>query len=145
VGLLELAGGAAVAGWAVALSVVDLRQRRLPNPLTLGGAAAILAAAAAGGRAGPALIGALALAAAYLAIHLAAPAGMGAGDVKLALGLGALTGALGSGVWALAALAAPLLTAMAGAVSAIRGRGGTVAHGPSMCAASLAAAALAVF
>jgi len=135
----------AVTGWAVALSAVDLRHRRLPNPLTLGGAAAILAVAAAGGRAGPALTGALALAAAYLAIHLAAPTGMGAGDVKLALGLGALTGALGPEIWALAALAAPLLTALAGAASATRGRGRTVAHGPSMCAASLAAAALAVF
>ncbi len=36
---------------------------------------------------------------------------MGAGDVKLAIGIGALTGAFGVDVWALAALGAPLLTA----------------------------------
>lgn len=141
---IELAGCAAVTGWAAALSIVDVRHRRLPNPLTLGGAVAILAGAAAGGRAGPALIGGVGLSALYLMIHLAAPAGMGAGDVKLAVGLGALTGALGPAVWALAALAAPLLTALAGVISVARGRGRTIAHGPSMCLASLAAAALAV-
>ena len=35
----------------------------------------------------------------YLGVHLVAPAGMGAGDVKLAIGLGALTGAFGADVW----------------------------------------------
>ena len=48
----------------------------------------------------------------YLLVHLVAPAAMGAGDVKLAIGLGALTGCFGVDVWLLAALAAPLLTAL---------------------------------
>jgi len=134
-----------VIGWATALTVIDVRRQRLPNSLTGPGAVVILAAAATCGRGLPALAGALCLSALYLMVHLAAPAAMGAGDVKLAVGLGALTGALGVDVWALAALGAPLLTAIAGVVAALRRRRTTVPHGPSMCIASLAAAALAVF
>ncbi len=141
-GVVGIAAGAAVLAWAVALSVVDLRERRLPNVLTLSGAAVITAGAAVAGRGAAALLGGLALAALYLVVHLAAPAGLGAGDVKLALALGALTGALGMGVWTLAALGAPLLTALAGVAAVARGRGSAVAHGPAMCAASLAAAAV---
>ncbi|MBS2079905.1 prepilin peptidase, partial [Mycobacterium tuberculosis] len=66
---------------------------------------------------------------------------MGAGDVKLAIGVGALTGCCGAGVWFLAAFGAPLLTVLVGMVARIRGgaRGGrTVPHGPSMCLASAA-------
>ncbi len=139
----------AVLGWAAALSAVDLRQRRLPNRLTLTGAVVILVGAEVGGRGLPALAGATALAGIYLLVHLADPAAMGGGDVKLALGLGALTGAFGVPVWLLAALGAPMLTAAAGIAVLLRRRGrGSVPglpHGPSMCAASLAAVALAVF
>jgi leader peptidase (prepilin peptidase)/N-methyltransferase len=81
----------------------------------------------------------------YLLVHLMIPAGLGAGDVKLALGVGGLTGAFGPDVWLLAALGAPLLTALLAAVLAVRDRTATVPHGPSMCLASLASAALAVF
>ena len=84
---------AAVLAWAAALTVHDFRKRRLPNALTLPGAVLILAVAAAQGRGPAALCGALGLAALYFAVHLASPAAMGAGDVKLAVGLGALTGA----------------------------------------------------
>jgi leader peptidase (prepilin peptidase)/N-methyltransferase len=76
--------------WMGALTVCDIRHRRLPNALTLPGAGAILLAAAVAGRGLPALAGAAALAGTYLLVHLVAPAGMGAGDVKLALGLGGL-------------------------------------------------------
>lgn len=144
-GALGLAGCLAVIGWAVALSLKDIRELRLPNALTLGGAAAILGAAVCSGRGWPALSGALALGLLYLLVHLAAPGGLGAGDVKLALGVGALTGALGVGVWALAALAAPMATAALGLTAATCGRRGPVPHGPSMLAAALGAAALAVF
>lgn len=143
-GVLEALCCAVVVLWATALSVVDTRRRRLPNPLTITGAASILLGAAACGRGLPALLGAAALGGTYLVIHLVDPAGLGGGDVKLAVGLGALTGALGSGVWMLAALGAPMLTAVLGTVAALRGRGPAVPHGPSMCAASLLAAALAV-
>ena len=117
-----------VVAWAAALTLSDVRVRRLPNGLTLTGAVVILTGAAVAGRGTPALIGGLALGGLYLVVHLADPSGLGAGDVKLALGLGALTGAFGIAVWTLAALAAPMLTAMMGVI-----------------VASLASAALAVF
>lgn len=129
--------------WSSLLSGYDIRQRRLPNWLTLPGAAMVLAGAVEAGRGASALAGAAALSGVYLVVHLSTPAGMGGGDVKLALGVGALTGSFGSAVWLLAALAAPLLTALGGlAVLAVRG-GRTVPHGPSMCLASVAAVALA--
>jgi leader peptidase (prepilin peptidase)/N-methyltransferase len=88
--------------------------------------------------------GAAALSGSYLGVHLISPTGMGAGDVKLALGLGALTGALGAEIWVLAALTAPLVTAALGVAGAACGRRGPIPHGPSMLLASLLAAALAV-
>jgi leader peptidase (prepilin peptidase) / N-methyltransferase len=130
----------AVAGvalaWLTVLSCYDLWRRRLPNLLTLPGAAAILVGAWYAGRGVPALAGAIALAGLYLAVHAMAPAGMGAGDVKLAIGVGALAGCFGVAVWFLSALAAPLLTVLLGV--AWRG-GASVPHGPSMCLATAAA------
>jgi leader peptidase (prepilin peptidase)/N-methyltransferase len=137
-GVGRIAVGVAVLSWMAALSVVDIRQRRLPNRLTLSGALVILVVATAGGRGAPALIGAAALGGVYLVVHLLAPAAMGAGDVKLALGLGALTAALGAEVWALAALGAPLVTV----IWAVVARARTVPHGPSMCLATLLACLL---
>ncbi|MEI6253321.1 MAG: hypothetical protein WCP30_10990 [Mycobacteriaceae bacterium] len=61
------------------------------------------------------------------------------------MALGALTGALGAPVWTLAALDAPLLTAIVGTVALVGRHGRVVRHGQSMCLASLAAAAMAVF
>ncbi|WP_319454043.1 MULTISPECIES: A24 family peptidase [unclassified Mycobacterium] len=134
--------GACVLCWLVALTGYDVRERRLPNALTLPGAAVILAAAALLGRGVPALVGAGALAALYLAVHLVAPAGMGAGDVKLAIGIGALTGAFGVDVWALSTVAAPLLTGLWAIVAAACRGERTVPHGPSMCIAAAAAVAV---
>jgi leader peptidase (prepilin peptidase) / N-methyltransferase len=131
--------------WLVVLSCYDVRQRRLPNVLTLPGAAVILLGAAVAGRGLPALAGGAALAGVYLLVHLAAPTAMGAGDVKLAIGLGALTGCFGVEVWFLAALAAPLLTATIGVVAVLRRSATAVPHGPSMCLATAGAAALALF
>jgi leader peptidase (prepilin peptidase) / N-methyltransferase len=75
-------------------------------------------------------------------VHLAAPATMGAGDVKLAFGIGALTGSFGIDVWTLSALGAPLLTTGLILVAMVCRAGSTVPHGPSMCAAAAAAIAL---
>ena len=130
--------------WLTALTVYDLRQRRLPNMLTLPGALLVLCWAASCGRGAPALAGAVALFGSYLAIHLAVPGHLGAGDVKLALGVGALTGAFGIDVWALAALAAPLLTATWALTARLFGRTDPLAHGPAMCVASAVAVVLAV-
>lgn len=126
----------AVAGWLVALSVYDLRFRRLPNMLTLPGAVAILAVAALSGHGPGALAGALALTAIYVTVHLSAPGALGAGDVKLALGVGALTGAFGTQAWALCAIGASLLTGVWGAARLVAGVRSAVPHGPSMCLAA---------
>jgi leader peptidase (prepilin peptidase) / N-methyltransferase len=136
--------GACALAWLVALCVCDIRKRRLPNVLTLPGAAAALVVAAVAGRGVGALLGAVALFAVYLVVHVLAPSAMGAGDVKLAIGVGALTGAFGVDVWILAALAAPLLTAAWATVAVIRRMESTVPHGPSMCLAAVAACALVV-
>ncbi len=135
-------GLAAALAWLAALTVYDLRERRLPNALTVPGAVVVLVAAALAGRGIMALLGAVALAAVYLVVHLVRPAAMGAGDVKLAVGVGALAGVFGVDAWVLAAVGAPLLTALWGVVT-FRTRG-TVPHGPSMCVATVAAVALVV-
>ncbi|MFC9788381.1 prepilin peptidase [Rhodococcus sp. NPDC127528] len=126
--------------WCVTLSAVDLGVRRLPNVLTLPGAAAVVLAAALSGRGVAALAGAAMLAGLYLLVHLAAPAAMGAGDVKLALGLGAASGAAGGSTWLLAAVGAVVITAAVGVAALACGRRGVgLPHGPSMCAATLLA------
>jgi leader peptidase (prepilin peptidase) / N-methyltransferase len=132
----------AVLLWMSVLSVNDVRQRRLPNVLTLPGFAVIMVVAADAGHARAAAVGAGLLAAVYLLVHLLTPTAMGAGDVKLALGLGALTGCFGGDVWFLAAIGAPLLTAMVGVVARLGWSATTVPHGPSMCVASAAALGL---
>jgi len=133
----------ATAAWLTVLCGHDLRHRRLPNVLTLPGAAAILTAAALLGRGLPALAGALVLAAVYLVVHLSAPAALGAGDVKLALGVGAWTGWFGPAVWALAALGASLLTAVVALIAGWRGVR-SVPHGPALGLAAAAVVALAL-
>jgi leader peptidase (prepilin peptidase) / N-methyltransferase len=136
------AAGVCVLTWFVGLSWYDVTQRRLPNWLTVPGAVVILASAAAAGRGAPALAGAVSLFAIYLALHLITPAAMGAGDVKLAIGIGALTGAFGIDVWSLAALGAPLLTAGWALIVRVSSAERTVPHGPSMCLTAAAATAL---
>lgn len=127
-----------VAGWLIALCAFDIRQRRLPNMLTVPGAAVILSVAALAGHGRPAALGAVALFALYAAVHLLAPAAMGAGDVKLAIGLGALTGVFGADAWVLAAVGASLITAVVALCLRMAGAGSTVPHGPSMCLSTAA-------
>jgi leader peptidase (prepilin peptidase)/N-methyltransferase len=129
--------------WMLALSVYDVTQRRLPNVLTLPGAAVIVVGAVVAGHGMAALSGAAALTTVYLLLHLVAPTSMGAGDVKLAIGLGAVTGCFGAEVWFLAAIGAPLLTAVLGTVAWLGWSAKAVPHGPSMCLASAMALGLA--
>lgn len=137
----------ALAGWCLCLSTVDILEHRLPNVLTLSGAVAVLAIGVASGHGRQAFGGAALLVGLYLAIHLAVPQALGAGDVKLAAGLGGVAGMGGGQTWLLAAILAPLATAAAGVVLACwrSGRGSrVVAHGPSMCVATVIALAAAV-
>ncbi|WP_369171561.1 A24 family peptidase [Streptomyces sp. R28] len=83
----------------VLLTVVDFRVRRLPNPLTLtlaGAALALLGLVALvpehAGDWPTAVWATLALGAGYYVLYLVNPGGMGFGDVKLALGAGAVLG-----------------------------------------------------
>jgi leader peptidase (prepilin peptidase) / N-methyltransferase len=119
--------------------------------LTPPGAVVVLLMATATGRGVPAAAGCVALVLVYLAVYVVMPAGLGAGDVKLALGVGALTGAFGVDAWVLAALAAPLLTASWAVLVVVCRRPTAVSewqpavpHGPSMCISALAAVALVI-
>ena len=135
---------AAVAGWLIALSVHDLRYRRLPNLLTLPGGVVILVVAALTGHGLEALLGALALTGIYAVVHLGAAGALGAGDVKLAVGVGGLTGAFGVQAWALCAIGASLLTGLWGGVRVLRGVRTPVPHGPAMCLTAAAAVVMAL-
>lgn len=158
-----------LAGWCAVLAGFDIRTRRLPNPLTATGAGGVLAYAAAAEHLGTALRGAALLAIPYLVVHLLRPVALGAGDVKLAVGLGAAAALGGTHAWIWSALAAPLFTAAAATAllvgrylttrrwrrarpsrcppGAARSRApgnlpGAIPHGPSMCAATLLGLAL---
>lgn len=137
----------ALVGWCLCLSIVDILEHRLPNVLTMCGAAAVLSIAMVSGHGRHAVVGAGLLVGLYLTIHLAVPRALGAGDVKLAAGLGGVAGVGGAQTWLLAAILAPLATAAAGVVLVCwRGERGSraVAHGPSMCLATVIALAAAV-
>lgn len=140
---------AALTGWCIAASCIDIRTLRLPNVLTGWGAVLIFGFASCTGRFTIALCGATLLASPYLLVHLAAPAALGAGDVKLAVGLGAAAALGGAQCWVSAALTAPVLTALAAVAQLVNraARAGPRAdrtvlpHGASMCLATLLALA----
>ncbi|MEU2252292.1 prepilin peptidase [Nocardia xishanensis] len=140
---------AVLTGWCAVLSLFDLRHRRLPNALTGWGAFAVFGYALFTTQFTAAAAGAALLAAPYLAVHLVAPASLGAGDAKLAVGLGAAAGLGGAQAWVWAALVGPVFTAGIASVMVVRrwfapgmrARRETVAHGPSMCLATLIALA----
>lgn len=95
----ELAALALLAAAAITLSFIDAAVRRLPDLITLplfAGVTGLLAVAAATGHHWDGLLRAVlagaALAGFYLILVIAVPAGMGAGDAKLALPLGTMLG-----------------------------------------------------
>ncbi|WP_086724109.1 A24 family peptidase [Streptomyces sp. NRRL B-24085] len=115
----------------VLLAVVDVRVRRLPDPLTLPLAAAALALLGAvsslpehTGTWTHALSGTLALGAGYWVLWRINPGGMGFGDVKLALGAGAVLGWYGWDTVLLGTFAGFLLGALYGGALVLAGRAG---------------------
>ncbi|MZF86778.1 A24 family peptidase [Streptomyces sp. SID5643] len=113
----------------VLLTVVDFRVRRLPDPLTLPFAAAALVLLGLtalvpehAGQWTTALLGSLALGGGYFVLFLINPAGMGFGDVKLALGAGAALGWYGWPTVMLGTFAGFLLGALYGAALVITRR-----------------------
>lgn len=128
----------------VLLAVVDFRVQRLPDALTLPLAAAALALLGAvalvpehAGDWPTALYAALALGAAFFALFLLNPGGMGFGDVKLAVGLGAVLGWYGWGTVMVGTFAAFLLGALYGGLLVLLRRAGrktAIAFGPFLIA-----------
>ncbi|MFF8725663.1 prepilin peptidase [Streptomyces sp. NPDC015171] len=144
----ELAVWLLLAPVGVLLAAVDFRVHRLPDPLTLPLAAAALAllglAAALPEHAGhwtTALYGALALGAGYYALYRLNPGGMGFGDVKLAVGTGAVLGWYGWSAVLLGTFAGFLLGALYGGVLVLARRAdrkSAVPFGPFLLAGALA-------
>lgn len=138
-----------LAAVGLALALIDLDVRRLPDALTLPSypVAAVLLGGAAlvGSTAGHplrALLGGLAMLAVYGGLWLAVPGGMGFGDVKLSGLLGVYTAWLGWGTWAVGLFGGFLL----GGVWAVgllalgrAGRKSRVPFGPFMLAGVLVA------
>jgi leader peptidase (prepilin peptidase)/N-methyltransferase len=127
--------------FAVLLAAVDLRHRRLPDALTLPAypavaAATMLAAVLGGGWSLPvrAAVGALLFGALHALVHLARPAALGAGDVKLSGSVGAVLAAAGWPAMVLAAVLAALLTLLLGLAPRYRRDG--IPHGPGLLAAA---------
>ncbi|MGW0464077.1 prepilin peptidase [Streptomyces sp. NPDC003027] len=135
------------APFGVLLASVDVRVHRLPDGLTLPLAAAtpsLLGGAALlpydAGSWSHALLGALALGGAYLLLFLINPAGMGFGDVKLALSLGAALGWYGWGILFAGAFAGFLLGSLYGLGLVLARRGGrkaAIPFGPFMLGGAL--------
>ena len=134
-------------GVLVALSVIDVRVKRLPNrlvyPSLLIATPYIVAADLAGGHldAIRAAIGFVAYGAALLIVALIAPAGMGMGDVKLAGLIGLVLGSIGLGLVAVAG-GVGILLGGAGAMVALlagAGRKTKVPYGPFMVGGALVA------
>jgi leader peptidase (prepilin peptidase)/N-methyltransferase len=140
-----------LAAIAVALTMIDIDTRRLPNAIVLpsyvvGGALLTVAAAVSGEWDSllRAALGGAALFAFYFALAFIYPAGMGFGDVKLAGVLGLYLGWLGWGALAVGAFAAFLLGGVLGAGLMLVGKAGrktAIPFGPWM----LAGAMIAVF
>ena len=124
---LLLAAYLCFAAIAVALALIDLDVRRLPNAIVLPAypvLAALLALAADGDGLLRALTGGAALFGFFLAVAYAVPGAMGFGDVKLAGVVGGMTAYLSWGAFLVGAFGAFLLGALAGVLLvAARGAG----------------------
>lgn len=135
-----------------AISIVDLREKRIPNRMLLV-AGPVVAVLLAGGlllRGEPGRLlavpaGAAVLFALYFVIALVVPAAMGMGDVKLAALLGGALGAAGLTGWLVGLLAAFLIGGIVAVVALASrrvGLRGSIPFGPWMVAGALVGLAL---
>lgn len=147
-GPLRLAAWCAVAAAGIVLWQVDLAVQRLPDQLTIPAfLAATALSAGAGlalgepGKAAATIGGGAGLAAGYLLLFVVYPAGIGLGDAKLALSLGAVLGWYG---WLVILFSAAVTFLLCGIVSAgllalgAVGRKDVLPHGPFMLLGTLA-------
>jgi leader peptidase (prepilin peptidase)/N-methyltransferase len=129
-----------LAGVSVALALIDLDVKRLPDVLTLpsylvGGVLLAAASLQQPHVLGRAVLGAAAMFVVYFAICFAYPAGMGFGDVKLSGVLGLYTAWLGWDVWASGLMLGFLFGGVFGIGVVLSRRGGrktAVPFGPFM-------------
>jgi leader peptidase (prepilin peptidase)/N-methyltransferase len=131
----------------VALSMIDVDHKRLPNaivyPTAIVVGAWLIGVSLLSGQPGLALrtlLAGLALFAFYLVLKLVYPAGMGLGDVKLALVLGMALGWLSWSAVVIGTFLAFALGALVGVTVIARGRGGrktAIPFGPFMLGGAL--------
>lgn len=130
--------------FAVPLAAVDLKHRRLPDALTLSAAATLGLAVAVIGMTtrnlwlvGSAGLGAIAFFSCHWCVHRVRPGSLGAGDVKLAVGLGGVLGSVGWPAVIVGSVLAGVTTAalaMLGRIAGIRAWRAGVPHGPGLLA-----------
>lgn len=130
-----------------AISIVDLRERRIPNRMLLVAGPVVTALLVAGlllrgepSRLLAVLVGAAALFVLYFVIALIVPAAMGMGDVKLAALLGGALGAVGLTGWLLGLVAAFLIGGVVAIIALVTRRvgvRGSIPFGPWMVAGAL--------
>lgn len=140
---VPLASGMAIAV-LVGAAVIDVRERRLPNPIVLSAGVVFVTTLAVEISLGRSVqsdhiaIGAAAMAGPLLIIHIVAPSSMGFGDVKTSIVLGAAVGAVD---WSLALGALAVASAGTAFVGlALRQR--TIAFGPGLVAGAALVLAL---
>ena len=135
------------AGLMVAISVIDIRHRRIPNRLVYPAFVIAAAVIIVGGLAGGGLdaldagIGLFAYGAGLMIIALISPKGMGMGDVKLAGLIGLVLGSIGLDLVAVAA-GMGILLGGAGAIVALltgAGRKSAIPFGPFLAAGAVIA------
>lgn len=136
-----------LAAVGIALALIDIDVKRLPDALTLPSYPVVGVllgiAALAGSDSGDfvrALLGGAAMFAFYFALCFAYPAGMGFGDVKLSGVLGLATAWVGWGAWAVGLFGGFLFGGLWGIVLIVAKRGGRkskVPFGPFMLAGAL--------
>ena len=113
--------------WLIVLARTDIRERRLPNRLTVPAASAAAASAAVD----PVLVGGMALATGlYLMVGLVG--GVGGGDVKLVCALSGMAAGLG------ATLSMVVIAQLVTVLVAVMTRRRQVAHGPPLALAAVA-------
>ena len=124
----------------LAVSLIDLEHKLIPNRITYPGVAffAVMVAFGAILSLGPTVLGAVLGFVAYggvlLAVALIYPKGMGMGDVKLVALIGLVLGSLGLQLVAVAAIAGFFLGGIGGIVAMLSGAGrrGVMPFGPSL-------------
>lgn len=142
----------AVAAAGTAISIVDLREKRIPNRMLLVVAPVVALLLAGGllltgepGRILAVFAGGAALFVLYFVIALVAPAAMGMGDVKLAAVLGGALGAAGLTGWLIGLLAAFIVGGVVAVIALVAGRvgwRGSIPFGPWMVVGAVIGLAL---